>query len=186
MGQARTSQPSGETRFYKGRISGTERLSHLSKVTQLLCGRGGIGTRQWGHRAQAPNPSSAPPFRPTPSPAPGHTSSCPGEQGNTRRAALSSSLPPLPTSQTFPAFTAQASTGCTWTAYPTTTCESWQAGPGSSHFIHRLVKGLIKHPAHAPHDPGTQPPPCPAASQQAQSNATQNSAAGRAGRNPSL
>lgn len=145
-----------------------------------------MGAQSPGSKSLLYPVSSAPPFLPTPSPAPSHASSCPGEQGNARMAVLSGTLPPFPTSQVPPAFTAQASTGCTWAAYPTTTCESWQARSGSSHFIHRLVKGLIKRPAHAPHDPGTQPPRCPAASQQAQSNATQNSAAGRAGRNPSL
>lgn len=50
---------------------------------------------------------------------------------------------------------------------PTTTCESRQAWPGRSDFIHGLVKGLIKPPAHAPRDPGTQPLHCPAASHRA-------------------
>lgn len=67
---------------------------------------------------------------------------------------------------------------------PTTTCWSWQAQPGRIDFIPRLVKGLITHLAHDPtphNDRETQPPPSPAASQQAQRNATQNSAAGKAG-----
>lgn len=91
--------------FYKGGNRGTERLSHLSKVTQLLCGRGGIGTMQWGHRAQAPNPCSTLSPQPRPWATPQAV-----QEGSFKR--LSSSLP-APGS---PCFHSPALRRCTWVA----------------------------------------------------------------------
>lgn len=187
MCQAHASQRSCEIGFYIGGNRGTERASHLPKVTQLLRGRGGTGTQAgWTHSPGSKSllypVSSALPFPPTPWAKPPEVQEGRAVPGGSLKLLPSPSppavAPRLPQPSPPPAALGRLS--------PTTTCESWQAWPGRSNFIHRLVKGLIKHPAHAPHDPGTQPPRCPAASPQAQSNATQNSAAGRAGRNPSL
>lgn len=58
-------------RFYKGGNQGTERASYPTKVTQLLSGRGGIGTQVVRLRnpcSKSPlyTVFSAPPFLPTP------------------------------------------------------------------------------------------------------------------------
>lgn len=70
MCQAHASQRSCKIGFYIGGNRGTERASHLPKVTQLLCGRGGTGTQAgWTHSPGSKSllypVSSALPFPPT-------------------------------------------------------------------------------------------------------------------------
>lgn len=127
-------------------------------------------------------PISFPPFFPAPHPMPLPRLKLPSKH---RRCQVSSclSLPP--------------SHG------PQPSTPNWGCSPYSRHSYHcaeelagsareeqpcpQTAKVLMKQTvAVPPATTGEQLPHCPAASQQAQSNATQNSAAGRAGQNPSL
>lgn len=86
----------------------------------------------------------------------GYTSNCPGGQVGAKRPALTCSLPPPRGSPDSHSPTWDPGSTPTH-SHPPPPGRAGRLSLGRSDFIHRLVKGLIKRPAHATHTPPPRP-----------------------------